>query len=72
VLRLKVSFPSPARLERGGFGNEAGVRENHYAFTVTNHLFFRTHKVFPALAARRLWRNPIVRKTKRDQHQFFY
>jgi len=22
-----VSFPSPAELERGGFGNESGVRE---------------------------------------------
>jgi hypothetical protein len=51
-LLTKDSFPSPARLARGGFGNEAGVRENHYAFTVTNHLFFRTLKVFPALAAR--------------------
>jgi hypothetical protein len=30
-LLTEVSFPSPAWLERGGFGNEAGVRENHGA-----------------------------------------
>jgi hypothetical protein len=29
-----ASFPSPARLERGGFGNEAGVREKHGASPV--------------------------------------
>jgi len=32
-LLTEVSFPSPAGLERGGFGNEAGVREKHGAFT---------------------------------------
>jgi hypothetical protein len=32
-LLTDVSFPSPAGLERGGFGNEAGVREKHGAFT---------------------------------------
>jgi hypothetical protein len=31
-LLTEVSFPSPAWLERGGFGNEAGVRENHGAY----------------------------------------
>ncbi len=31
-LLTEVSFPSPAGLERGGFGNEAGVREKQGAF----------------------------------------
>ena len=31
-LLTEVSFPSPAWLERGGFGNEAGVREKHGAY----------------------------------------
>jgi hypothetical protein len=30
-LLTEVSFPSPARLERGGFGNESGMREKYGA-----------------------------------------
>jgi hypothetical protein len=60
-----VSFPSPARPERGGFGNEAGVRENHRVFTVAVHLFPAHNRHIPTLKDRSFLVSPLANLPQR-------